>query len=221
MKHMTKEDGCMKKERRLRRIRNLFFILSMFRYGSFFIKGGKIPYGEVVHRFILKNVYNVAFSFMIKPVCEWLWSRSWYEVLYEFSGLPSLMLFGFFSFLIYMKENGGNLVGEKEYKSFFSDFGSYRRPKPSFIFRIKNFIRTNYMSREINIVEKGMELILLRILWGSDELCVDLTQECEYKITDEVVAVREEDIIIIKINDGRILKILQKGEKGSPAILLY
>lgn len=203
----------LERQKKLRKIRRLLIGVTALHYGSIFIKESKFPYGEVIYEFVLKHVYNGIFSFVIRPVCEWLWNQDWYDMLYFLSGLPTFAVVILLTILIKMKEKGGTIVTEKTYMSFFRDFGTYRCPKPSVIFRIRNCIQKKFFSEAVNMAEESMNLVLLRVLWGQEEMCADLTHESECLISEEVTASYEkkEGVIYLK-NRNQIFKSLRKGE---------
>lgn len=201
-----------KKAKVLRRIRRVPFVFSMFHYGSILIKAEQVPYMKAVHEFFIKFMYEGGAGIVFKPLCDWLWNLEWYEELYKFSGVPSIALFAALTILIRMKEHGGKVV-KGNYQSVTSNFGTYRLPKPSVYFQVKNFFRKMFFAQQINLVKEGQNLAVLRVITGNHEEYIPMNCESEQDVTDGVRAIyyKKDDIITLESSEGR-RKVLRRND---------
>lgn len=201
------------KAKTLRKVRCILFTGMLFHYGSSILKAGKLPFTDVVYDFILTHIYNGFLGVLIRPVCEWFWNCEWYETIYSLSGKPSVLLVILLTCLIRMKENGGKIKEEK-YINVFGNLGTYSTPKPSVVFRIKNFFRKHMSGKEVNIVKEAENMVMLRVISGKEERAQNLTYESECTISEKLRAVYDKgtDAIILETGNGT-RKTLCKGEK--------
>ena len=205
----------------LGKISKLLAVAVLIHYILVLFQGDYHPMINSAREWIITYIYNGPLAGLVQPACAKIWGWKYSTLLYDFTGLPALIL-SVAAFLAKRHIERIDVISDDESRQYASwrSGGTYKTPSVPLWRRGRELLIRLYSREGMDLAHEAEEMAVCRIIYDGREASQDMNTVREWRLDElirragtkiKVEYDRQEKKMTLLLPDGSI-KILNKGE---------